>query len=110
MKFGEKKDINNFDWLQSRIIFISTNFTKYQINSINFKDLPIELWKIKRYNNNTISFEQILSVIKEFSSLQFTKKPIESTEFEKIEKDIFEVMEEIIKYLFEFCLEEKYLK
>ncbi len=69
MKFGEKKDINDFDWLQSRIIFISTNFTNYQINSINFKDLPIELWKIKRYNNNTISFEQILSVIKEFSSL-----------------------------------------
>lgn len=69
MKFEEKKDINDFDWSQSRIIFISTNFTKYQINSINFKDLPIELWKIKRYNNNTISFEQILSVIKEFSSL-----------------------------------------
>lgn len=62
MKFGEKKDINDFDWSQSRIIFISTNFTKYQINSINFKDLPIELWKIKRYNNNTIFFEQILSV------------------------------------------------
>jgi len=62
MKFEEKKDINDFDWSQSRIIFISTNFTKYQINSINFKDLPIELWKIKRYNNNTISFEQILSV------------------------------------------------
>lgn len=62
MKFKEKKDINDFDWSQSRIIFISTNFTKYQINSINFKDLPIELWKIKRYNNNTISFEQILSV------------------------------------------------
>ena len=38
------------------------------------------------------------------------KEPIEFTEFEKIEKDIFEVMEEIIKYLFEFCSEEKYLK
>ena len=35
------------------------------------------------------------------------KEPIEFTEFEKIEKDIFEVMEEIIKYLFEFCSEDR---
>lgn len=38
------------------------------------------------------------------------REPIKFTEFEKIEKDIFEVMEELIKYLFEFCLEEKYFK
>ena len=62
LKFGENKNLNDFDWSQSRVIFISPNFTKYQINSINFKDLPIELWKIKRYQNNTISFEQIVSV------------------------------------------------
>lgn len=61
IKFQDKKDLNDFDWSQSRVIFISPNFTKYQINSINFKDLPIELWKIKRYQNNTLSFEQIVS-------------------------------------------------
>lgn len=61
IKFQDKKDLNDFDWSQSRVIFISPNFTKYQINSINFKDLPIELWKIKRYRNNTLSFEQIVS-------------------------------------------------
>lgn len=38
------------------------------------------------------------------------KEPIESAEFEKMEKDIFEIMEEIIKYLFQFCLEKKYLR
>ena len=38
------------------------------------------------------------------------KEPIEFMEFEKIERDIFEVMEEIIRYLFQFCLEEKYFK
>lgn len=38
------------------------------------------------------------------------KEPIEFAEFEKMEKDIFEVMEEIIKYLFQFCLEKKYLR
>lgn len=61
IKFHENKDLNDFDWSQSRVIFISPNFTKYQINSINFKDLPIELWKIKRYQNSTVSFEQIVS-------------------------------------------------
>ena len=38
------------------------------------------------------------------------RAPIEFAEYEKIENDIFEVMEDIIKYLFEFCSEEKYLK
>ncbi len=62
IKFGSNKDTKDFDWSQSKVIFISPNFTKYQINSINFKDLPIELWKIKQYQNQTISFEQIVSV------------------------------------------------
>lgn len=38
------------------------------------------------------------------------KEPIEFLEFEKIEEDILEIMEEIIKYLYRFCLEERYLK
>lgn len=59
--FNESRDVCDFEWSQSRIIFISPNFTSYQVNSINFKDIPIELWKIKRYNNDSISFEQIVS-------------------------------------------------
>lgn len=38
------------------------------------------------------------------------KEPIEFTRFEKIEKDIFEIMEEIIIYLFQFCSEKKFLR
>ncbi len=49
----------NVDWSQSRVIFISQVFTTYQKEAINFKDLPIELWEINRYENNTISFKQI---------------------------------------------------
>ncbi len=60
-KFKENKDIDDFDWSQSRVVFICPSFTKYQINSIGFKDLPIELWKIKCYRNNSISFEQIVA-------------------------------------------------
>lgn len=61
IKFNESRDVGDFEWSQSRVIFISPNFTSYQINSINFKDIPIELWKIKRFNNDSMSFEQIVA-------------------------------------------------
>lgn len=50
---------NSVDWSQSRVIFISQGFTPYQKEAINFKDLPIALWEIKRYSNQTISFEEV---------------------------------------------------
>ncbi len=49
----------DIDWSQSKVIFISQSFTTYQKEAINFKDLPIELWEIKRYENKTVSYEQI---------------------------------------------------
>ncbi len=51
-----KKD--DVDWSQSRVVFISPQFTSYQKQSIDFKDLPFELWEIKRYSNNTIALNQ----------------------------------------------------
>ena len=50
---------DDVDWTQSRVIFVSQAFTPYQKEAINFKDLPISLWEIKRYSNQTISFEEI---------------------------------------------------
>lgn len=47
------------DWTQSKVIFISPQFTNYQREAINFKDLPIELWEIRRFENDTVSFDQI---------------------------------------------------
>lgn len=52
----KRKDV---DWTQSKVIFISSQFTTYQREAINFKDLPIELWEIKRFENDTVSFDQI---------------------------------------------------
>lgn len=51
---------NDVDWSQSRVLFVSQNFTNYQREAINFKDLPIELWEITRYENQTVSYEQII--------------------------------------------------
>lgn len=50
---------NDVDWSQSKIIFVSPSFTLYQRESINFKDLPIELWEVKKYENNTINFTHL---------------------------------------------------
>lgn len=46
------------DWSQSRVIFLANSFTTYQQNAINFRDLPIELWEVKKYDNNTILYNQ----------------------------------------------------
>lgn len=50
---------NDVDWSQSRVIFISPSFTTYQKEAINFKDLPIELWEVRRYDNQTVNYNQI---------------------------------------------------
>lgn len=47
------------DWTQSRVMFVSPGFTNYQREAINFKDLPIELWEVKRFENDTVSYDQI---------------------------------------------------
>lgn len=49
------------DWSQSRVIFVSPEFTKYQRGAINFRDLPIELWEVTRYDNGTMFFNQLES-------------------------------------------------
>lgn len=49
------------DWSQSRVIFVTPSFTTYQKEAINFKDLPIELWEIKRFDNQVVSYHQIKS-------------------------------------------------
>ena len=50
---------DDVDWSQSRVIFISLSFTTYQREAINFKDLPIELWEIKRYSNHTVNYSHV---------------------------------------------------
>lgn len=57
-----KADIN---WSGSRVIFISPSFNQYQKNSVNFKDVPFELWEIKRFQGNLVSFEQLKASSKE---------------------------------------------
>jgi len=76
---------NDVDWSQSRVIFISPSFTTYQKEAINFKDLPIELWEIRRYDNQTVNFNQIKT-----SGAQESVKTISRQDeaIEKVTKEI----------------------
>jgi len=83
---------DDVDWTQSRIIFISQSFSSYQKNSINFKNLPFELWEIKRFMNGTIILNQQISNSKESID---TLKNIESNSVIKgVSKEIQVIDEE----------------
>lgn len=47
------------DWSQTRVVFVSPSFTENQRLATNFKDIAIELWEIKRYENDLISINPI---------------------------------------------------
>ena len=57
-KTGIQIGLNDIDWSLSRVIFIAPNFNTYQLGSVNFSDIPFELWEINKYQNKTIGLEQ----------------------------------------------------
>jgi len=64
-KTGKNLKKNEVDWSQSRIIFISQSFNSYQKNSVNFQDVPFELWEIKKFSDGIIGLNQHKSSSKE---------------------------------------------
>jgi len=63
LEYNERKKGNlkrsDIDWSQSRVLFLANSFTRYQQSAINFKDLPIELWEVKLFGNDTILYSQL---------------------------------------------------
>ena len=96
----------DIDWSQSRIIFISPEFTRYQQYAIGFKDLGIQLWEVHKYSNGLLVFNEAKS--------PFTKEPLTAiakrnpaakriTEEIKVysEEDLLEIAEDKIKELYQ---------
>jgi predicted transport protein len=65
LEFNEKTNKNlkrnDVDWSQSKVVFLANSFTTYQQNAINFKDLPIELWEVEKYDDGLILYNQLKS-------------------------------------------------
>ncbi len=113
LEYNENKNIalkrTDIDWTQSRVIFVAPSFTTYQREAINFKDLPIELWEITRYENETVSYnhikssgatESIKTITRETEIIETVNKEIKVfTEREHLEKAQPEIIElyELIK-------------
>jgi predicted transport protein len=84
IEYNEKMKNNlkreDVDWSQSKIIFISPHFTLHQKIAINFKNIPLELWEVKLYEENIIRYEKV-------ESTEHSEK-IETVTGNKIIKDV----------------------
>lgn len=87
------------DWSQSKVLFVAPSFNNYQKQSSNFKDLPIELWEIKRFENDII----VINPIKKSQSAPSIKQ-VQSFKDNSV---ISKVVEEIKVYTEEGHLQEK---
>lgn len=65
LEFNEKTKNNlrrgDIDWSQAKVLFLANSFTSYQQNAISFRDLPIELWEVNKYDNQTILYNRLKS-------------------------------------------------
>ena len=83
--FNKILRMEDVDWSQSRIIFVSPSFNSYQKDSVNFKGLPFELWEIKRYSNDTVVLNEHRSNSKE--SIE-TLNPTTNSTISQVSKEV----------------------
>lgn len=63
LKFNQVFNKNNgkedFDFTQTRVMFISPSYTTYQLKSVEFSDIAFELWKVSKFSNDTVLFDKV---------------------------------------------------
>jgi len=83
LKQNMKRD--DVDWSQTRVAFVSTNFTENQVQATNFKDIAIELWEVKQFENDTI----IINPIKKSNAAESIKPLTQNKEaLKKVTEEI----------------------
>ena len=48
---NQSKLVKDFDWSQTRIVFVSPKFTKNQLDATAFTNMAFELYEVKKYDN-----------------------------------------------------------
>ena len=91
-KTGKQLKKTDVDWASSRVIFVSPSFNRYQKSSVNFKDMPFELWEIKKFANNLIAIEQWEP--SSSASIQELSKGASRSVISKVASEVKEVSEE----------------
>ncbi len=79
-----KKD--DVDWSQSKVVFVSPTFNQNQKQAVDFKDLNIELWEVKRYENDIVVIDGVKKSASSPSIKQTSQK--ENSELIEITKQI----------------------
>lgn len=77
----------HIDKSQSKVIFLASSFNVHQQTAINFRDIPIELWEVKKYEGGLLEFDQLKSPDASASIMNVTKN-----------KTIEKVIREVKKY------------
>lgn len=57
--FSKNNGKEDFDFTQTRVMFISPSYTTYQLKSVEFSDIAFELWKVSKYSNDTVLFDKV---------------------------------------------------
>ena len=69
LKYNEIKktnyNINDIDISQSKVIFFSPYYNKYQIYSSDYQNIPFDLYKITRYEEDIVDIEKVEKTSKE---------------------------------------------
>ena len=79
IKTNSSLTIQDIDWSQSRIIFVSPIYTEYQLNATDFKNIPVDLIKVTRYEDDIIEID----FIKKTSNVK-----IQDVQMESIQSDV----------------------
>jgi predicted transport protein len=76
---------DDIEWSQTRVVFVSPSFTENQIQATNFKDIAIELWEVKQFENDIV----IINPIRKSNSAESIKPLAENKEvFNKVTEEI----------------------
>ena len=99
---GSSLKRDEIDWSQSRVIFISPSFSQFQRDSVNFKDIPFELWEVKKFNNDMIGLNQLVSSSKQsVKGIERSKDAVLNEVKVADEESVLEKTPENIKYIYE---------
>lgn len=58
---GKLFNVEEINWDETRVVFISPSFTVHQLRASGFVGLPIELYEIRKYENDVITLNKIES-------------------------------------------------
>ena len=85
----------DFDFSQTRVMFIAPSYTRYQLKSVEFSDIAFELWKVSKFSNDTVLFNQlnngdVVASISQVTNTSDMKQSINKEIKKYTEEDLFE--------------------